>query len=105
MRAEAVPENMALASALSAIARQMKNRSGAKAIRRLESTMQTPPATSVFLRPSRSAAMPLGTSKVRLTMWNTLSATPISHSEKPRAASSATHTASAMRRPEKKLFV
>ena len=36
-------------------------------------------------------------------MWNTLSATPISHSENPRAASSATHTASVMRRPEKKL--
>ena len=40
-----------------------------------------------------------------VTMWNTLSAMPISHSEKPRAASSATHTASVMRRPEKKLLV
>ena len=46
--------------------------------------------------------MPLGTSHSRLTMWNTLSARPISHREKPRAASSATHTASVMRRPEKK---
>ena len=46
--------------------------------------------------------MPLGTSQKRLTMWYTLSARPISHSEKPRAAKSATHTASVMRRPEKK---
>ena len=29
----------------------------------------------------------------------------MTHSEKPRAASSATHTASVMRRPEKKLLV
>ena len=46
--------------------------------------------------------MPLGTSHRRLTMWNTPSAKPISQREKPRAASSATHTASVMRRPEKK---
>lgn len=37
--------------------------------------------------------------------YGTAAATPISHSEKPRAASSATHTASVMRRPEKKLLV
>ena len=49
--------------------------------------------------------MPLGTSHSRLTIWKTLSARPISHRENPRAASSATHTASVIRRPEKKSAV
>ena len=93
---------MVIASAFSPMARQMVNRFGAKAINRLQVTVKTPPDRRVFRRPSRSAAMPLGTSQKRLTMWYTLSARPISHSEKPRAAKSATHTASVMRRPEKK---
>ena len=93
---------MVMASAFSPMAKQMVNRSDAKAISRLCRTMHTPPDTRVFFRPSRSAAMPLGTSHSRLTTWNTLSARPISHREKPRAASRATHTASVMRRPEKR---
>ena len=92
-------------SAFSAIAKQMANRFGANAISRLEVTASTPPDTRAFLRPRRSATMPLGTSHSRLTIWKTLSARPISHRENPRAASSATHTASVIRRPEKKSAV
>ena len=39
----------------------------------------TPDSASVRLRPSRSAAMPLGISAIRLTTWNTPSARPICH--------------------------
>ena len=72
-----------LYSAFSAIAKQMANRFGANAISRLEVTASTPPDTRAFLRPRRSATMPLGTSHSRLTIWKTLSARPISHRENP----------------------
>ena len=74
---------------------------GANAMTSAEKTPSTPPKISVRRRPSRSAAMPLGTSHSRLVRWNTLSARPISASEKPRAASSATQTASVNRSVEK----
>ena len=74
---------------------------GADAMASAEKTPSTPPKISVRRRPSRSAAMPLGTSHSRLVRWNTPSARPISASEKPRAASSATQTASVNRSVEK----
>ena len=60
---------------------------------RLLAAASNPLTTSVRRRPSRSAAMPLGTSPSRLTTWKMPSASPICHSANPRPASSATHTA------------
>ena len=60
---------MALDRAFSPIAAQIRKRPGANAMSRLLSTARIPPATRARLRPSRSAAIPLGTSHNRLTIW------------------------------------
>ena len=79
---------------------QMNARLGANAMVAAETTPSAPPNISVRRRPSKSAAMPLGTSHSRLTPWKTPSARPICASVKPRAASSATQTASVKCRVE-----
>lgn len=56
---------------------QMNARLGANAMVAAETTPSAPPKISVRRRPSKSAAMPLGTSHSRLTPWKTPSARPI----------------------------
>ena len=88
------------ASAFSAMAAHTAARLGENAIVTSEKISNTALTARFSRRPSRSAATPLGTSHSRLVRWKTASARPICASVKPRAASSATQTASVSRRQE-----
>ncbi len=90
-------------SAWKAMERQTPQKLWLKAISNAEQAPQRLEATSVRFLPSRSAAMPLGTSQRKPTTWNTASAMPTCAREKPLERRNTTHTPSAMRRENRKL--
>lgn len=103
MIASSVPEAKLYISAHSAIETQTPKKFSDRAMATPDSSPHRPETARVRRRPSRSAAMPDGTSHSRLTTWNRPSASPAWASEKPRRSRKSTHTASAMRKAARTL--